>query len=385
MRSTSTRDWVFAAGVCLARAAFGFQFQSLATLAPDLVARFGLDYATLGTLIGLYMAPGIVVALPGGFAGRRWGERAAVGCGLVCMVAGFLLPLALLSPGTVGAGRLLAGTGAVLLVVMQGKMVADRFTGRRFLPVMSVLVGAFPVGAGLAGLSHDWLVPVAGPAGMFAAGAALAAAGLLLFLPTAAVPAASAAPGWSLPSAHECRLVGVAGLVWTAYNAAYYGFLSYMPSLMAARGHTPAEAATTMMAATWTNLPAIVVGGILATRFGTGPVLLLGTLSAAAALLGAAGSDWPLAWALLFGTLGSVHPGIIVALGTLSARPANQAVGMGLFYTVYYAGGTVLPPLFGAAADRAGSPAGALAAAAALSLLALPAFLLHRTMDHPPR
>lgn len=376
------RDVAFAAGLCLARAAFGYQFQSLASLGPDLVARFGLDYATLGTLIGLYMAPGIVVALPGGFAGRRWGERAAVGLGLLCMVAGSALPLLLLSPGVVGAGRLLAGTGAVLLVVMQGKMIADRFTGRRFMPVMSVLVGAFPVGAGLAGLSHDWLMPRVGPAGMFATGAALAAAGLLLFLPTAA-PAPAAPPGWALPSARECRLVGVAGLVWTAYNAAYYGFLSYMPSLMAARGHGTAETAATMMVATWTNLPAIVAGGVLATRFGTGPVLLLGTLSAATALLGAAWSDWPLGWALLFGTLGSVHPGIIVALGTLSARPANQAVGMGLFYTVYYAGGTVLPPVFGAAADRAGSPAGALLAAAAVSLAALPAFLLHRRMARP--
>ena len=34
---------------------------------------------------------------------------------------------------------------------MQGKMISDRFGGPRFMPVMGLLVGAFPVGVGLVG------------------------------------------------------------------------------------------------------------------------------------------------------------------------------------------------------------------------------------------
>ena len=61
--------WALVAAIALARVGFGYQFQALASLAPELVDRFGLGYAALGGLIGLYMAPGILVALPGGLLG----------------------------------------------------------------------------------------------------------------------------------------------------------------------------------------------------------------------------------------------------------------------------------------------------------------------------
>jgi hypothetical protein len=64
----------------------------------------------------------------------------------------------------------------------------------------------------------------------------------------------------------------------------------------------------------------------------------------------------------------------------LSARVETRAAGMGIFYTVYYAAGTVVPMLCGIAADQAGGPAGALLCAAAVSALAIPAYALHRRM-----
>ena len=52
-----------AAGVALAialsRIAFGFQLQTISTLGPDLAKFYGLDYAMLGTLVGVYMAAGV--------------------------------------------------------------------------------------------------------------------------------------------------------------------------------------------------------------------------------------------------------------------------------------------------------------------------------------
>ncbi len=49
------RPWLILAVIALARIGFGYQFQTVATLGPDLVRRLQLDYATLGTLIGAYM------------------------------------------------------------------------------------------------------------------------------------------------------------------------------------------------------------------------------------------------------------------------------------------------------------------------------------------
>ncbi len=369
------------AAISLARVAFGYQFQSLASLGPELLARFGLGYAQLGTLIGLYMAPGILVALPGGLLGRRFGERLVVGGGLLLMLLGSLACAVAGGPAGIGAGRALAGAGAVMLIVMQGKMLSDRFAGRAFMPVMGVVVGAFPVGVGLVELTHGPLVRALGWPGLFFAGAGIAAVSLVLFV-AAAEPARPTPNGsaWALPSRRECELVAVAGVIWTAYNAGYYGFLSYMPSFLAARGHDPGLLALVLLVATWCNLPATVLGGTLAARYGTRPVFLVGTLAGILAVAGPAVLDWPLLWGLLFGTVASIHAGVIVALGTLSARPENRAVGMGLFYTIYYAGGALLPAMCGRAADLAGDPAGALVAAAALSGIAIPAFMLHRFM-----
>lgn len=372
--STPFRTVGFVAALFLTRVAFGFQFQAVATMAPDLAARFGLPYAALGALVGAYMLPGVFAALPGGMLGRRFGDRVVIGAGLVLMTAGNLLPVAWFDPAGIWLGRAVSGTGAVALVVLLGKAVADRFPGRQFMPVMGLLVGGFPIGVGLAGLGHDAL----GPAGLLLTGAGLALAGLVLFLPSADPPP-RVRSAWSWPSRREAILSVVAGVTWTFYNAGFYGFLTYLPSVMAARGEGGSAAALTV--ATWPNLPFTVLGGIAAARFGNTPVLLVGMLSSAAALAGAAFTDAPLAWSVLFGTLGAVQAGVIVGIGTLSARPENRAVGMGLFYVTYYAGGALFPTLCGAVADRAGTPAAALLAAAALSLLAIGSFFLHRRLD----
>ena len=58
----SSRSWFILAALALARISFGYQFQTVATLAPDLVPRFGLSYSELGAMIGAYM-------LMGAFAG----------------------------------------------------------------------------------------------------------------------------------------------------------------------------------------------------------------------------------------------------------------------------------------------------------------------------
>lgn len=385
MDRMAKRRWALVAAISLARVAFGYQFQSLASLGPELLARFGLGYAQLGTLIGLYMAPGILVALPGGLLGRRFGERLVVGGGLLLMLLGSWACAVAGGPARIGAGRALAGAGAVMLIVMQGKMLSDRFAGRAFMPVMGVVVGAFPVGVGLVELTHGPLVRAVGWPGLFIFGAGLAAVSLVLFV-VAAEPARPSANGsaWALPSRRECELVAVAGVIWTAYNAGYYGFLSYMPSFLAVRGHDPGLLTVVLLVATWCNLPATVLGGTLAARYGTRPVFMVGTLAGIVAVAGPAVLDWPLLWGLLFGTMASIHAGVIVALGTLSARPENRAVGMGLFYTIYYAGGALLPAMCGRAADLAGDPAGALVAAAALSGIAIPAFMLHRFMLRRP-
>ena len=69
--------WAALAVLTAARTSLGFQFQSLASVSPVVVADLSLSYADLGALIGLYFLPGVVIALPGGVLGQRFGPAGA--------------------------------------------------------------------------------------------------------------------------------------------------------------------------------------------------------------------------------------------------------------------------------------------------------------------
>jgi MFS family permease len=375
------RGWIILAAVALARIGFGYQFQTVASLGPLLIRRFGLDYAGLGTLIGLYMAAGVVIALPLGLLGRRFGDRLVLGGGLALMALGGLVP-ALGGVGAIAAGRVLAGVGAVAMTVLQSKVIADWFPGRRFMLAVSISVGAYPVGIGLSQITAPALADVYGwPAAFLAGGAEMAAAAALFLASFRPAPSAPACRGgFRMPGRTECVLLVVAGLIWTAYTAGYAGFLSYVPSLMAVRGEGLVLTGVVMALATWGNVVGTLSGGALAERHGGWPVFAAGTAIMTVGIAAMGLIDWPVPLGATVGIPGSIQPGVIVAVGTLSARPENRAAGMGVFYTTYYAGGAVVPALCGRAADAWGGPAGAMYAAAIVSALAFPMYWAHRRL-----
>ena len=135
-----------------------------------------------------------------------------------------------------------------------------------------------------------------------------------------------------------------------------------------------------LVIATWGNVPSTMLGGGLAARLGGLRIFLIANAALVIGMTGTALTGGAVGWALMIGVLGSIHPGVIMTIGTLSARPENRAVGMGLFYTVYYIFGTVSPALCGYAADFLGNPAGGVLAGAVMSAITVPLFLLHRKL-----
>jgi MFS family permease len=376
------RPWIILASLALARIAFGYQFQSIATAGTELVDRFGLSYARLGSLIGIYNLFGVFAALPLGLLGRRFGDRWVLGAGLALMTGGTCFGAWADTISGIAVGRAAAGFGAVAMIVLQGKVISDWFSGSRFMIGISVSVCSFPIGMGLAQiivppvLAHEGL-PIA-----LLTGAVPAAISLVLFLASYRRPSHAVPPSrnFALPSARECLLLLIAGGAWTVYTAGFAAYAAYLPSSLSLRGYGMGLIAVVMTVATWGNVPGTLAGGDLAARFGGFRIFLIGSLALSIGMAGSALTGWPVAWAALLGVVGSIQPGVTMAIGTLSARPENRAVGMGLFYTIYYLGGTFAPALCGIAADYTGRPEGALLAASALAALAIPLFMLHRAL-----
>jgi MFS family permease len=207
------RPWVILAAIALARAGFGYQYQTVASLAPDLMRQFRLDYATLGTLIGVFMLLGTFLALPLGLLARRIGDRLVLGAGVGLMVVGPAISAVAADPTGIGLGRSIAGAGAVAMIVLQNKVIADWFSGRRFMWAISISVAAYSIGVGLAQLV---LPPLARNAGWQAAvlsSAVPMVVALVLFLasfrpsPAAAAPDLSGrpTPPATLPIRATCR------------------------------------------------------------------------------------------------------------------------------------------------------------------------------------
>jgi len=143
--------------LAFARIAMGFQFQAVASVAPFLVEEFSIDYASVGTLIGLYLLPGIVLALPGGWLGRRFGEKRMVLAGLALMTAGGVISALGTSYAMLVAGRAITGVGVVLQFVLMTKMLSDWFKGRELVFAMSLYLNGWPIGIGLALITQPGL------------------------------------------------------------------------------------------------------------------------------------------------------------------------------------------------------------------------------------
>ena len=169
----NTNRWFILGALFLARTAMGFQFQAVVGVSSFLRADLGIGLGDLGVLVGAYMLPGIVVALPGGALGKRFGEKRIAIVGLLLMAVGGALTAIAGDFTTAALGRVIAGAGAVVLNVLLTGMVAEWFARDRLVTAMAILVTSWPAGIGIALVTGPSVAAAAGwPAMMWLSAAA---------------------------------------------------------------------------------------------------------------------------------------------------------------------------------------------------------------------
>lgn len=378
------RRWLVLAGMVFARIAFAFQFQALAVVAPGFIEPLALDALAVGTLVGLYMMPGLLLAIPGAMLSQWVGERRfLLGC-LALMVAGGVICGFAQGYWSIWAGRLVSGAGAIGMTVVMAKIVIDWFQGREIATAMALFLAGYPGGIALALVTLGGLATPAGWSHAFLATAALALAALIVFAATyRPAPALAASPGAGVqPSTGEIGMVCLAGLIWALYNAAYIVIVSFVPLFLRATGMAPGPAASVVGVGMWVAIVAGPLGGALADRLRRPTALIV-----ACVLLWGLGFLLVIPWAhslplllalvALTSFVGNLVAGPIVALAAEVLRPEARSTGMGIYYTILYAGLALGPVLAGFASDATGSPAAPIylvAGLAALTVLALGVF-----------
>ena len=378
--------WRILALLFIARVGLGFQFQTLASVGDNLVVAFGLDYAAIGLLIGLFMAPGLVLALPAGFAGRYASDRALAGLGLLALAMGGIVSGTAADGWTIGLGRVLAGAGFLFTTLYFTKMVADWFVGREIATAMAIFVMSWPFGIAMGQVGHAWLAEAFGwrlPFLVAAGYCALAALAVALFYrpPTDQPSVASGGAQMGL-SGDEWRLVLCAGAAWGLFNAGYVVYLGFGPAMLVAQGKSFTSAAGIISVGSWLMILSGALCGQLADRFGWREIILAVCMAGAVvalALLAVPGAGLPAS--LLFGLVGMAPAGVIMALAGAAVGPERRAFGMGVFFTVYHASMTAAPPVAGAIFDATGHPHGPLVLGMVLFAAVVPAALLFRHIE----
>jgi len=380
--------WLILFVLFLARTAMGFQFQSVAAVSPLLVADLALDLALFGTLIGAWMLPGVALAIPGGLLGKRLGDKPVTLAGLALMALGSLVTAGAAEYWSALAGRVVSGTGAVLLNVLLAKMVADWFSGRQIATAMGILVVSWPVGIGAAlvvlgplSVALNW--PFALQVAAWVCVAALLLVAVVYRTPPVAQASrpASEAPAARL-SGRELGLASLSGAVWTLYNVSYIIVVSFAPLLLADRGLPAGHAALVSSAATWPLLVSIPLGGIVADRTGRGGAVMYACFVAMAVCIPfMLVAPSPLVMLAVIGVVMGPAAGVIMALPARVLRTEARNLGMGIYYTWYYVGMALLPGVAGWCRDVSGIAIAPLIFASALLVAAVGCTMLFQHLE----
>jgi MFS family permease len=386
------RRWLILATLTLARTAMGFQFQVVTATEADLAAALNLSNTALGMLLGLYLLPGVAVAIPGGWLGQRFGDKRVVLVGLTMMAAGAALAVMGANWPALVSGRVLSGVGAVLLNVLLTKMVADWFAPREMPLAMGVLILSWPLGIALAMVTLPSITILTGWQIPFLATGAVAILCLLLvwrvYRPAGPAHTAPGALRLSLPE-NELVMSLLAGLVWSLYNVGFIAILSFGPGFLIAGGADVVAAQATVSTVGWLILPTLATAGWIAARFNRPNAILAGGLAITAGLI----FLLPLSGGslILFAVIGFMFglPGpVIMTLPIEAVAPERRGVGIGIFFALNYLGMAVTGPLGGWLHDTTGSPAAPVwfaGVALALALVPLAIFraLQRRSFAHP--
>jgi len=373
--------WLALALIFITRTSMGFQFQSVGSVGPLLVGELGLTYAQLGTLIGLYLLPGVALSLLGGVIGARVGDRRALVGSLAVMVIAGLLTAWSHSFATAATGRLLSGAGAVLMNILLVKVTADWFAGREMATAMAVMLTAWPVGLGLAAATLGRLATATSWRTSLVAAAATAALGLVLMATVFRdAPARAHAGGRHALGARDAGLAITSGVAWGTFNASLVAVIAFGPAMLVARGVSLGQAGFEVSLAIWVTILSVPLGGVLSDRMRRSDLFIVVGAAGAGALLFALPTMPGAALGLLvIGVLIGGPPGPLTSLLPRALVADRLATGLGVSYTAYYLVMAAVQPLAGWLRDLTTDPATPVrfaAAAMVATIVGLAAFRL---------
>ena len=351
--------------VGLAHSTSHFFQLALPPLFPLLRAEFGVSYAVLGTLVGVFYAASGITQFASGFAVDRWGARPVLLAGLSLIAGGTML--ASLAPGVgwlfpvvalmgIGNGVFHPADFAILNANVEQKRLGHAYSVHGIGGNLGYIIA--PIVSFALGSTFGWRFALAamGAVGMIALGVIATQRALLV--------------SHRATDLHLHTVKGSAALLLRApillcfayfviQTMAGLGLQTFLPTTLATGYDVPLLLATSALTAYLSGgLVGILAGGFLAAQTERHDrVAATGIFSAAVLLIGVAAGTLPLPLVLpLFATVGFAL-GVTGPSRDLIVKSATPKGAAGRVYGFVYSGldlgGTVGPVVFGFMLDHA--------------------------------
>ena len=285
------------------------------------------------------------------------------------------------------AGRLIAGGGAVLLSVSLTKMLTDWFAGKEIATAMAIFITSWPAGVATSLLTLPTIGTAYGVSAVYLSISALIGVGILLLAVGYRSPSMAAASPSATSRLDRNTLFAViiAGLMWGVFNIGFTMVFSFGPTLLVERGWSITAAGSAISIVLWLAALSGIAGGLLA-DWTERPqaVLVIGCVLFALLMLVLPRSAAVIPVVIAIGAISALPAGPIMSLPARVLQPETRAIGMGIFFTVFYVVMMLGPAIAGAIAKWTGSAAAAFDFGT-VALLACPVLLWGLSRIAPPR
>lgn len=273
MNVTNSYRWTILGVMVFCLLAFAIVFQSIPPILGILIDTFRISHAQAGALMSLFSLPAIFLSLPGGVLTDRYGARTAGSIAFPIMVLGTAIVALGGSYWVLGLGRLVAGVGAAVLLVVTPKVITSWFREQEMGLSMGVFNTAVPLGTilslnfvGVIALQLGWQAPIW-------ASFAICVVALCLFLTLYRKRNTA-----GQVTAEPLRLLTVlkeagwkiwwVGMSWALFNAALISYFTYAPDYFVSQGEDIAKAGLLASYPMWGSIILAPIVGILIDRIG---------------------------------------------------------------------------------------------------------------------
>jgi MFS family permease len=252
---------------------FGIIFQSIPPLIGILVDVLNISYAKAGALMSLFTFPSIFLSLPGGMLADRYGSRNVGIASLLGMATGTAIVALGSSYWVIAFGRLMAGIGAAVLLVVAPKVITSWFYDREIGLSMGIFNIAMPLGTilslnfmGVIAYRFNWQASIWTS---FAVSAFASFLFLVLYRRRKVEEEVGSKPPPLLTMTKQAGGgVWLVGLSWGLFNAGIISFFTYAPDYFVSQGEDIVKAGLLASYPMWGSIFLAPIVGLLIDRFG---------------------------------------------------------------------------------------------------------------------